>query len=698
MSNGTSSIDSKCNDDMVNFIEENSDTLFSELDFRISESEIQKSISKLKTGKSCGLDQISNEMLKAGRTVMSPVLCKLFNSILSHGQFPEIWRYNTLTPLHKKGDPKNPANYRGIALTSNLCKLFCSVLHSRLTTFIDDKNLIPVHQIGFQARTRTADHVFTLKCLVDKYISKCTKGRLYTCFVDFKSAFDSISRISLYYKLLKLGIGGRFLKFLRDMYSTVYYCVKLPDGLTENFQSFVGVKQGCVLSPTLFNLFVADLPNIFDNTCDPVSLNNYSLSCLMFADDLVLMSESSCGLQSALNKLHSYCSTWGLEVNADKTKILIFNKSGRLLKDKFYFGTKLIDNTNKYKYLGIIFSASGSFCHAVEHLTEQAGKALFKLKQRQILNNPATALKLFDMLIVPILRYCAEIWSPGYINKLHSNNLLSLCEKCPVEKIHNKFCRFVLGVNRYTTTAGVKAELGRRPLLIHFLIHSMKYWFYLCDKNINTLVRNAYLDTYSTLNSFRWISQIKLLLNTFQLAHVWDDQGSKYKNKIIYILKSNMFFQHDNEWRSLITKQDSKLRTYSIFKLKYDIENFLLSTSTITTRDFIKLRLSAHRLRIETGRYTRPQKTPLDDRTCLVCGTSDIEDEKHFLLHCSKYDTERRTLFNRLSMFTSFMDLNENDQFIFLMSYNDGDLEILKIVTEFVNTCMTKRKSLLNMN
>ena len=83
-----------------------------------------------------------------------------------------------------------------------------------------------------------------------------------------------------------MNIGGNFLNVIKSMYSRVYFQVKLPNGLTEPFSSIKGVKQGCTLSPLLFNLFLSDLPVIFDQSCDLVSLNNTNISCLMFADDL----------------------------------------------------------------------------------------------------------------------------------------------------------------------------------------------------------------------------------------------------------------------------------------------------------------------------------------------------------------------------------------------------------------------------
>ena len=113
------------------------------------------------------------------------------------------------------------------------------------------------------------------------------------------------------------------------MYADVSYCVKLDKGLTENIPSNSGVKQGCVLSPLLFNLFLHDFPDIFDDGCDAVLCGTLKMNCLMFADDLVLFSESAPGLQNCLNKLNTYTKKWNLKVNINKTKVVVFNKGGK---------------------------------------------------------------------------------------------------------------------------------------------------------------------------------------------------------------------------------------------------------------------------------------------------------------------------------------------------------------------------------
>ena len=113
-----------------------------------------------------------------------------------------------------------------------------------------------------------------------------------------------------------------FFNVIESMYENVSYRVKVDGVLSTAIPSNVGVKQGCLVSPLLFNLFLSDLPDIFTTECDPVKIHNVSLNCLMFADDLVLMSESANGLQKCLSKLQHYCDTWSLKVNVSKTKVV----------------------------------------------------------------------------------------------------------------------------------------------------------------------------------------------------------------------------------------------------------------------------------------------------------------------------------------------------------------------------------------
>jgi hypothetical protein len=143
------------------------------------------------------------------------------------------------------------------------------------------------------------------------------------------------------------------------VYDEVKYSIKFTEGETSSFSSKIGIKQGCIIIPTLFSLYLNDMVKIFDKICDPITINNIKVSCLMYADDIVLISQSAKGLQNCLNKLSNYCDIWNLSVNIDKSKVIVFNKSGRVIKkDNFKYMEYVLEITQEYKYLGVLFKPS----------------------------------------------------------------------------------------------------------------------------------------------------------------------------------------------------------------------------------------------------------------------------------------------------------------------------------------------------
>ena len=136
-----------------------------------------------------------------------------------------------------------------------------------------------------------------------------------------------------------------------------------------------------------------------------------------------------------------------------------------------------------------------------------------------------------------------------------------------------------------------------------------------------------------------------------------------------------------------------KLRTYTKFKTTFNPGNYLLSIKCINSRIlFTKLRISAHDLLIETGRYTKPKKTPVENRLCRFCKSNNIEDEPHFILHCSFYNDLRNALFSNLdNIFFNFITMDQDEQFKFIMSANNGDADCCKLVSDFIENCYVLR-------
>ena len=252
--------------------------------------ELKEIVKKLKNRKAVGIDRISAEFLKASPDRILKLLVQLLNNIMLAGVVPKDWCLGIITLLHKEGDKENPDNYRGICISSALMKAFSTMLNSRLNAFVEEYNIMDKAQIGFQNSNRTSDHLLTVRSVVNKYVVDDTK-RIYSCFIDFRKAFDTVWHDGLFHKLQQLGIRGRFLNTIRYIYGNTKCAIKLGDKLTQFFPCKQGVRQGDPLSPTLFNLFLNDLfERLREGDCSPVSLNGQdSINALAYADDIVLL-------------------------------------------------------------------------------------------------------------------------------------------------------------------------------------------------------------------------------------------------------------------------------------------------------------------------------------------------------------------------------------------------------------------------
>ena len=268
-------------------------------------------------------------MIKASLLFSFSFLVTLSNKILQTQIYPEEWSRGITTPVPKSRERENPDNYRDIAINSCLSKFFNLLLNNRLLCFINENYLVKSNQIGFRKGFRTTDHVLTIKTLMDKYLSENKK--LYFCFVDFREAYDSIWREALLKKLLGYGVRKNFASLLRNMYKKTKLSVLLLRGITEFSPSNVGLKQGCNMSPILFNLFVNDINEIFEGFCHLVSLGNIKLSNLLYADALILISETKTGLQSCVDNLQAYCQKWKRTVNNKKTNVMFVKKGKKTI-------------------------------------------------------------------------------------------------------------------------------------------------------------------------------------------------------------------------------------------------------------------------------------------------------------------------------------------------------------------------------
>ena len=273
---------------------------------------------------------------------------------------------------------------------------------------------------------------------------------------------------------------------------------------------------------------------IFDDTCDPVMCLSEPLSHLLYADDLMLISTTEIGLKNSLSKLEIYCNTWQLELNIKKCNVVIFNSTGRLLSGpRFTFQGKTIEMARSYCYLGIELTSGGSFKAARTNLMDKAKKAMFPLWSLllQFKLPCLQAIKLFESLIRPIALYNAENLAHLTFREIESirQNKISLLDHLNnsySSVLHQRFLKFVLGVNKSCTNMATLGELGEFPLQLNGIIALLSFWHRISQMPEDTFVKQAYNISQEGDCQSEWIATVKFLLEYLNIENYFQNPSS----------------------------------------------------------------------------------------------------------------------------------------------------------------------------
>ena len=482
----------------------------------------------------------------------------------------------------------------------------------------------------------------------------------------------------LFLKLQKAGIDGKFYNVIKSMYNECHSRVRCKHFLSEPIDITKGVHQGNVLSPVLFNIFINDIGDMFSETDAPI-LKNSLVSHLLYADDLLLLSTTAEGLQRNISKADEFCKQWGLSINIDKTKIMVFSKSGRICVDHFQFmvGETNLECVSSYKYLGVEISANGKFLTAENNLSLKASRALFSIKQSIFDNslNPSAVVRIFDSLIKPIALYNSEIWVP-YKSCFQRKSLDGIFDMSfkgfnEFDKIYTRFLKYVLGVHSKACNFAVYSELGQFPMIISVIVGVINFWLHTLQSQNDSLVSQAYWEHFNnhTLKS-PWI------------CFVWDNQGTFNSSSLIVCIKVKLKERFISYWTKSINSEVGmdKLRTYKLFKRNFEMEKYLdILPDRRQRKSLAAFRISAHKLQIERGRYVRKN---VEDRLCNSC--NKIDDEIHLLCECVKYQSLRNNMFDNI--YKSFnAAMSKRERFINIMTSTEENT--VKSLGLFVASC-----------
>jgi hypothetical protein len=303
--------------------------------------ETHKAIKLLSSGKAPGADSIPAEIYKAGGPKMVKKLTDLFCVMWRQKRIPQEYKDASIVHLYKrKGNRQMCDNHRGISLLSIAGKILARILLNRLNAHLD-QGLLPESQCGFRKERGTVDMIFAARQLQEK----CQEQHvcLYTTFVDLTKAFDTVSRDGLWRIMSKFGCPPEFIEMVKQFHEGMQARVQDNEDSSEPFAVTNGVKQGCVLAPTLFSLmFSAMLHDAFHEHNTGVGLRYrtdgklFNLRRLqsktkvqietihdfLFSDDCALNASSEPDMQTSMDLFATACSNFGMTISTKKTEVL----------------------------------------------------------------------------------------------------------------------------------------------------------------------------------------------------------------------------------------------------------------------------------------------------------------------------------------------------------------------------------------
>ena len=233
---------------------------------------------------------------------------------------PGDWIRAVIISIFKKSSTLDCAIYRGIRLLSIIGKLFGRIILNNRVKAITGVKVMD-EQGGYRTGRGCKNQILVVKEIVEKIIEKNKKT--YMTFVDLEKAYNNVGREKLWVVLDKYGIKGKFLRAIQALYVGSKACVKVGGLTSEEFEVRRDVRQGCTLSPWLFNLFMDNvMREARGSFVDEVQLSTGEVGVLLFADDMVVMADSKEGLQHNLKAVSDMLNKWELKMNWRKTKVM----------------------------------------------------------------------------------------------------------------------------------------------------------------------------------------------------------------------------------------------------------------------------------------------------------------------------------------------------------------------------------------
>ena len=328
-------------------------------------------IDGLNRNSSPGIDGITAEHLLYGKSdVLCTYLAKFLSHILSHTVVPKIYSYGIIIPVLKKPtlNPNRPENYRPITLSSTFAKL------TELLLLPNDD--VHPNQYGFREGRSTSMAASFLQDIIS--FSKHQGSPLHVASLDAEKCFDRIWHVGLMYKLLDKLPPAEW-KFLYVWYSNLYGIVRINGNYSQPFPITRGTRQGSVLSPAIFNIFLDGLLKQLSTMDAGISIDLKVYNSFAYTDDITLFSTSVPGLQKLIDTCNSYADVWGFNFNVAKSKCMIYGKHRFCKIPDWYLGTQKLTCVDRFKILDTIYRDDYSADDHVETRVNNTRRAYYSL-------------------------------------------------------------------------------------------------------------------------------------------------------------------------------------------------------------------------------------------------------------------------------------------------------------------------------
>ena len=461
-------------DDLVKKIKEqkHEDPNFSELARVPTAAEVEKAIKKLKPRKAAGEDGIIAEALAWGGEKLFEEVTKLIQEIWEKEEVPEEWGGGVLVPIFKAGNKADADNYRGIALLNITGKVFTRILNERLMA-IAEKILLE-QQSGFRKGRGTTDQIFCVRQMIEKHIEH--HDPLYMAFIDLKKAYDSVSRSLLMDILRAEGLPEKLVVLIEKLYAKTSLKIRIKQEIGRGVDISTGVRQGCVISPVLFNLFLNFIlklirPQLEERgvkLCYRIGDSLFKLDkegmlemnewAFAYADDLVLLSDEKEKLHESLRIFDQAVADAGMEMSVAKTKVMQTGNEAGKVDISLDMGPRgAVKEVNEFKYLGSLITNDGTMAKEISARITKAG-GVFAAMRRNVFAVRAMArsvkLRVYAASVISVLLYGSETWN------------ITAADMKRLESFHNRCLRCMFGISRLThfTNFDLRKLTGQRTI------------------------------------------------------------------------------------------------------------------------------------------------------------------------------------------------------------------------------------------